>query len=156
SMRPLQDELIAFTDPIPGYDTWLVNRNYWHRYYPLFHHKLDEKHKADLVPFVTNTMDELRFQCGESYAESLLKLGNHEDAAEFRAHVLAREVGGRMAFQKQRDHAAHTLYNYLLGWYVFCHAGAFEEALRPCVRKRFEPPLGTVADSTVYHEFGSL
>jgi len=50
-------------------------------------------------------------------------------------------MSGEIDFDKQRDHAVHTLYNYLLGWYVFDHLKEFREAFRRFFKNSLEITL---------------
>jgi hypothetical protein len=59
-----------------------------------------------------------------------------KDFGLFRKSVLLRELTGTIAYPKQRDHSSHTLYNYLLGWYFFCHSTAIKNAFVQEFNKR--------------------
>lgn len=155
-MRPLQDELLSFTTPARDLGSEFLVPNPHERYYAAFHYKLIDQYDTELIPFVRSNMDELRLLEAERYATSLLTLTHHQDAAAFRAHVLRRETLQEMAYEKQRDHTAHTLYNYLLGWYVFSHSRIMEDALRPHFLVRYGSVAGFTDTPTVYHNFGNI
>ena len=72
--------------------------------------------------FLSATMDEVRLWHANSYARLVLAWTDMDDADHFRQGLLRREVGGRIAYQKQRDHSAHTVHNYLLGWYFYANS----------------------------------
>ena len=61
-----------------------------------------------------------------------------------------------MAYEKQRDHTSHTLYNYLLGWYFFLHCQPMQQSLKQEIAKRAvpHPDLAPFADETTF--FGSV
>jgi len=75
-----------------------------------------------------------------------------EDSAQFREAVSRRELSGEIAYQKQRDHSSHTLYNYLLGWYFFAHSSKLKEALTREFKKRGVPhaTLQPFRDNSTY------
>ncbi len=73
----------------------------------------------NLERFLFATMDEIRLRYAAESAKRILSLANLEDADHFRQGVLRREVTGDVTYIRQRDHSAHTLYNYVLGWYIF-------------------------------------
>jgi hypothetical protein len=72
-----------------------------------------------LEGFLTATLDEVRLRHAQTSGRNLLSLTDIDDADYFRQGLLRREISGDISYAKQRDHSAHTLYNYLLGWYVF-------------------------------------
>ena len=49
------------------------------------------------------------------------------------------KLTGEIAYENQRDHSSHTLYNYLLGWYFFIHSGKLKKALTEQFNKRGVP-----------------
>jgi hypothetical protein len=58
----------------------------------------------------------------DTYSQSglhILQRTDIEEAAYFWQAVLRREITGNVTYSRQRDHFAHTLYNYLMGWYFF-------------------------------------
>ena len=65
-----------------------------------------------------------------TFAEYALYISDNEDLAYFREAVAKREVTADIDYDKQRDHAVHTLYNYILGWYIFEHSDKLQEAFR--------------------------
>jgi hypothetical protein len=78
-----------------------------------------EQAKRHLTRFFDATMDEVRLIEASAYVSMVLGLTDIEDYDHFRRGVLRREVSGEIAYQKQRDHSGHTLYNYLLGWFFY-------------------------------------
>jgi hypothetical protein len=107
-MKNLPNELFKYTQdkntPYFNFHNYRFNDN--------------EKTNNSLCKFLFSTMDEVRLWFAEDYARAILELTDIDDATHFRKGVLRREVIGEIAYSNQRDHAAHTLYNYLLGWYI--------------------------------------
>jgi len=62
------------------------------------------------------------------------------EADHFRWGVLRREVTADITYSKQRDHFAHTLYNYILGWYFFCYCKPISEAFKKHLEIRMLDP----------------
>src|ERR1700730_1626740 len=87
-----------------------------------FHSRCDVKFTNHLERFLTATMDEVRLTTSNRAVLEVLKTIGLADFAQFREAVLRRELSGTIAYEKQRDHSSHTLYNYLLGWYFFAHS----------------------------------
>jgi hypothetical protein len=75
-----------------------------------------------LDKFLNARLDEVRLRYARQCSRNILALTDIDDADYFRQGLLRREVIGDIAYSKQRDHSAHTLYNYLLGWYIFSHS----------------------------------
>lgn len=110
-MKPIRDVLWEFTQrhgvvvkPEESYD--------------LFHSRIPPADAGHLRSFLYANMDELRLHHAEKYADAILKISDHDDAMYFRHGVLRRELSGDMDYDRQRDHASHTLNNYLFGWYL--------------------------------------
>lgn len=77
----------------------------------------------DLFDFFNAVLDETRIKRANSFAEYALYISDNEDLAYFRDTVTKRELSADIDHNKQRDHAVHTLYNYILGWYIFEYSG---------------------------------
>src|SRR5208337_515894 len=88
-----------------------------------YHRPCDDKFKDHVKRFLTATMDEVRTTTSNRVALEVLKRIGLGDFDLFRKAVLRRELTGEIAYQNQRDHSSHTLYNYLLGWYFFIQSG---------------------------------
>lgn len=71
--------------------------------------------------FLDARMDEIRLFKAGSLVLEVLKETDYDDMEFFREGVLKRESSGVISYQGQRDHSAHTLYNWLLGWYIYEH-----------------------------------
>jgi len=86
--------------------------------------------EENLADFFDAVLDEVRLKKANDFSEYALYISDNEDLAYFRNTVAKREVIADIDYNKQRDHAVHTLYNYLLGWYIFEHSkklqGSFE------------------------------
>ena len=75
--------------------------------------------KNAIERFLRSSMDEVRLRRARETAISILKVADLADHDMFREGVFKREVSGAIAYDGQRDHAAHTLNNWLLGWYIY-------------------------------------
>lgn len=64
-------------------------------------------------------MDEVRLRYAASCTKTILQSSDLTDADHFRQGLMRREITQNIAYPKQRDHSAHTLHNYLLGWYIY-------------------------------------
>ncbi|MGZ8908268.1 MAG: hypothetical protein ACXW1U_21405, partial [Methylobacter sp.] len=95
----------------------------------------------DLVGFLNSTLDEERLKKANDFAYYALYISDKRSFAYFRRAKSKREMSGDIDFDKQRDHAVHTLYNYLLGWYVFDHLNEFREAFRRFFKNSLEITL---------------
>lgn len=80
---------------------------------------LDEKSRQPLYEFLFAGMDEVRMNAQNRFSISVLKKTNMEDWEYFRESLVKREFNNIISYDRQRDHASHTVYNYLLGKYIF-------------------------------------
>lgn len=121
-----------------------------------YHHACDNSFNVGIQRFLAATMDEVRLRTSEDVVLEVLKQIGISDLAKFREAVLRRELLGEMAYEKQRDHTSHTLYNYLLGWYFFIHCDEIREALTAELAKRGvpNPALSPFEDISTF--FGSV
>jgi hypothetical protein len=101
-----------------------------------FHNGCGAQFSVKVRQFLTATMDEVRLATSSRVALDILNTIGISDAAHFREAVLRRELSGNIAYSRQRDHSAHTLYNYLLGWYFFTHSPPLRKALTKEFEKR--------------------
>ena len=125
-------------------------------HYKTFHdHISDPKSQSLLRNFLNASLDEVRLHHADSYANLVLKLTDLEDARHFRQGVLRREASGDIEYQKQRDHAAHTLHNYLLGWYIYEKNDVLRDELWRAMDLRF-PPIKTHGSYHQAKRFGDL
>ena len=83
-----------------------------------------------LCGFLASTLDEARLKKANDFSFYALYISDKRSFAYFRRAESKREVSGEIDYDKQRDHAVHTLYNYLLGWYAFEHILDFRKAFR--------------------------
>lgn len=127
-----------------------------HCEYALFHRAILESTYDDLRRCLKATMDETRLYYAETYAKHVLTVTDFEESVHFRHGVLKRELSNDIEYERQRDHAAHTLNNYLLGWYFLAHCGALRVALHKHFKQRFRLPKKSYAKSDVYKDFGHL
>jgi hypothetical protein len=101
-----------------------------------FHLDVPENDNS-LEKFLNATLDEVRLYHADRYANLVLKLSDLEDGRHFRQGVLRREASRDIEYQKQRDHAAHTLHNYLLGWYMYEYSPSVRVNLEKAIKARF-------------------
>jgi hypothetical protein len=47
-------------------------------------------------------------------------------------------MSGEIDYDKHRDHAVHTVYNYLLGWYIFDHLQEVRKSFRQIFENKLE------------------
>jgi len=85
--------------------------------------------QEQLGKFLGSTMDEVRLRRAQDLAKTSLRIHDIHDADHFREGVLRREASGDIAYERQRDHSAHTVYNWLIGWYFYQHVPAIRKAL---------------------------
>ena len=119
--------------------TW-KNENY-HRqrlrknnFYVITNHEDPQKddiviHK-DLNAFFEATLDEVRLKNANDFSKYALWISGNRPLAYFRKAASKREIAADIDFNMQRDHAVHTLYNYILGWYLFDNSLALQKAFR--------------------------
>lgn len=101
--------------------------------------------------FFKATLDEVRLHFAERFTRSILERFDIDDAMHFHEAVLSRELTGSISYEKQRDHAAHTLNNYLLGWFFFVHSEKFRGAVTAAISRRRE-----VKPESLPSRFGSV
>lgn len=103
------------------------------------HTRQRRESRLDLIAgekFFKATLDEVRLHYAERFTRSILERFDLDDAMHFHEAVLSRELTGSMTYEKQRDHAAHTLNNYLLGWFFFSHCKKLRDAVGTAIGKR--------------------
>lgn len=125
-MRNLIDELLEFTkkDSKTEFDIWHYNCT------PvLLNKEVGIAIENSIEKFLTSRLDEVRLRHAHTCARNILKLTDIDDADYFRQGLLRREMTGTISYSKQRDHSAHTLYNYLLGWYVFSNCSLLKQEI---------------------------
>jgi hypothetical protein len=159
-MKPLRDALhemaaLPYDVPEKGHagtsSTWRASRYAW------FHRKLLEDAGADdLQAFLDANLDEIRLFYAEKFADAVLRKTDHDDAIYFRHGVLRREITKDMEFEKQRDHAAHTVNNYLLGWFVVCNSEIMSSALFDAFARRKPHWMAEMDSDYFYSRFGSI
>ena len=86
--------------------------------------------------FLFATMDETRLQYAADFSRIILNQEDMVDADHFREGVLKREASGEISYQKQRDHSAHSAYNWLLGWYIYSNCSAVRDSVKVHVDRR--------------------
>ncbi len=119
-------------------------------------HNFGSEFRSDLRRFLNSTMDEVRLSMSTRVALKILDKIGISDAGYFREAVLRREVFGNIAYPRQRDHSSHTLYNYLLGWYLFIHCAKLRDALTTEFARRGVPSRKVPAFESDEIYFGSV
>lgn len=111
-----------------------------------------------LESFLYSTMDEVRLKWAAELSREILRIIDYEDADYLREGVLKREATGTITYESQRDHTAHTLHNYLLGWYVYSNSGLYKKAMAVEILKRGWPNEAFGADEYFGHawQYASL
>lgn len=92
--------------------------------------------RAELNRFLRATMDQVRVNHALQCTRRILKIADLDDLELFREGVWKREATRGMAYEKQRDHTAHTLNNWLLGWYFYDKSPAVKNALNAAIEAR--------------------
>ncbi|WP_042876575.1 hypothetical protein [Cupriavidus necator] len=90
----------------------------------------------ELVHFLSTTMDQVRVNKALDCTRRVLAIADLEDFEMFREGVWKREATRGMAYDKQRDHTAHTLNNWLLGWYFYSHSDRIYSAINTAIERR--------------------
>lgn len=86
--------------------------------------------------FLFSTVDEVRSRRANKLAKAILDLQLLGETMFFRESVLRREAGGDIAYPGQRDHTAHTVNNWLLGWLIYEKSETFREAFTKAANAR--------------------
>ena len=89
-----------------------------------------------LTRFLRSTMDQVRSNTALLCTRRILKVSDLDDLELFREGVWKREARGVIKFPGQRDHTAHTLNNWLLGWYLYCRIPTIKEAMTKAIARR--------------------
>ncbi len=120
--------------------------------------KRSRKWDADnLSRFLSCTMDEARSRAATDFATNTLSLQLLDETTVFRELVMRREVGGDTEFSGQRDHSAHTVNNWLLGWLIFETSDPFRKSFSRAVDARRLRTAKTPDESAALeHVFGDV
>jgi hypothetical protein len=131
-LAPFQEVFLKFTQQ-PIFENGILTNHP----YSICHFPIAYSASPLLTKFLRANMDEHRLFYAEAYTEAVLRLTDHDDAMYFRKGLLSREVSRDMDYDRQRDHAAHTLYNYLLGWFLFHHSKLITQHIKDHFHRRF-------------------
>lgn len=101
-----------------------------------YHQSVKGDFMVMLARFLNASMDEVRLRYAAECSRRVLNLIDMDDADHFRRGLLRREMTGAIDYVRQRDHSAHTLYNYLLGWYVYALSKKVRETVDHHMRLR--------------------
>ncbi|OPA78621.1 hypothetical protein BVG16_12205 [Paenibacillus selenitireducens] len=84
---------------------------------------------AILSDFFASRSDIERIQKAEHLSECILSLTDFGDMIPLRSEVATLEIKRMIAYKKQTDHTAHTLYLYILGVWVYDNITEIRDAL---------------------------
>lgn len=87
-----------------------------------------------LSDFFASRSDIERIQKAEYLSERILSLTDFVDMIPLRSEVATLEIKRMIAYKKQTDHTAHTLYLYLLGIWVYDNVTEIREALDASIK----------------------
>lgn len=124
----------------------------------VFHvHLTSPAHKiVDHVLSVSSDQDRLHF--AEQFAEAVLEMPDQNDQKWFRRGVWIKETLPTTRYPEQRDHAVHTMHNYLLGWYLFAVSPAIRLQLIEAFKLRRIIPSNTTSgyNNEIINRFGEI
>lgn len=80
---------------------------------------------AELGAFLSATTDSVRLARAARVARLILKNHDMEEWQDLRDRLQLAELLHVIPYKKQTDHSAHTLYNYLLGLYIYLHVPSY-------------------------------
>jgi hypothetical protein len=92
--------------------------------------------KRHLLSFLNSRMDEIRLWHADQYSKIVLSQNELADIHCFRLGIIRREMSGKVSYSKHRDHSAHTLHNYLIGWYIFENSMRISDVFADHLQKR--------------------
>lgn len=92
--------------------------------------------KGLIDQFLRTTMDETRIRAASEVSEAVLDGMDAKDAEHFRRALLRREASNDLSFSRQRDHTAHTINNWLLGWFIFDRCDLMRGKIKQAIRLR--------------------
>lgn len=101
------------------------------------------KHLHD---FFEATLDEVRLKKANAFSGYALWISGNHPLAYFREAASKREVAADIDYDMQRDHAVHTLYNYILGWYIFDNSEILREKFWNYLSDKFGYDLWTIKE----------
>lgn len=85
--------------------------------------------KAHLRDFLYSAMDEARMISQSRFSRSELHNTGTDDWEYFRESIVKREINNIISYEKQRDHASHTVYNFLIGKYIYYNSQLVQNVL---------------------------
>jgi hypothetical protein len=109
-----------------------------------------QKHLND---FFEATLDEVRLKKANAFSGYALWISGNHTLAYFREAASKREVAADIDYDMQRDHAVHTLYNYILGWYIFDNSEILREKFWNYLSGKFGYDLWTIKEKEKEKEF---
>ena len=110
------------------------------------------KLKNNIKDFLFATLDEVRLRFAEKITKQILYITDIDDAAYFRNGLIRKEVTGEFIYSGQRDHSVHTLYNYLMGWYIFSH----NKQIKTSLEKHFKQRVNDYGERGITSNFAEV
>jgi hypothetical protein len=92
--------------------------------------------KKKIRQFLRCTMDEARLHTAWSCSHQILSITDSADFEMLREGVSRREASGTISYPGQRDHTAHTLNNWILGWYLYTHSPLLRDSIEQAIKAR--------------------
>jgi hypothetical protein len=117
-----------------------------------------EEYKRLACKFLDTSMDETRTERAIKFANAVLEVEDAPAAGIFRFAVTMKEMGGRVEYSKQRDHTAHTVNNWFLGWYIYQKIKGIRTELNNAMfaRDLFPVPQADLTQADYSAVFGEL
>ncbi len=135
SFKEGSDFYVFHVDPLIRKQKDLSPRHrYFNEYTELLKKGTDLSTDGELAQFLYATNDEKRNYLADDYTDFLLFRVDMKDANYFRRGVSLREMSRDIDYERHRDHAAHTLFNYLLGW-IFYQQTTIRDEIDAVIRR---------------------
>jgi hypothetical protein len=87
--------------------------------------------------FLVSTLDEVRLRRADDCAQFITEIVDGKEFRDLYLTVLRREASCAMSHPRQRDHSAHVVNNYLLGWYLYEKCPVLKQALVKAFKRRY-------------------
>jgi hypothetical protein len=156
--HPIHVWIFIMTNLIDELENYINEKEPQSQYYTLHKGYIEDESISfyKLKAFLSARMDEVRIRYATDYAKKILEVTDIDDFNFFSIGVLKREISGDISFYKQRDHSAHALYNYILGWYIFENIACINESFKTHCKLREIDKEGWTTDYFHYQTFFEL
>lgn len=124
-------------------------------YAAIHEEKLNELAQGALERFLAATMDEVRLRNAQTYAQTVMGLHDLDLASHFSTGLFRREYSGAIAYQRQRDHMAHGLYNYLFGFFLVDHSEVLMAYIEDKIARRL-PSVSAASFESKMENFAEM